>query len=177
MNDEKSSDQTAPQEPSLGHLFKAVVDPPQEDGPPWTHTFTPEIVQNDNDLIGNPDALEWANRFCMRLNGLRIANTIEDGGYVNIGGMLPWFASAIETGRMVGTQQHRGAQLYEVEGSYRDDPRSPNELKLLMIWTLARSNAEARENFMAHCHASGHEGPLFRKATVRSTGHMPLVIR
>jgi len=181
--DEKSQPQPAPQEPSLHSDDDAGY---SHSDPPFFGGLQNQVVDldvpvlkaveddNHNDLHGNPDALEWANRFCMIHAGKMIQNQLDEGSYFGIGSALPWFAGAIETGRMIGTQQFRGAQLYEVEGSYHVDE---HENKVIVVWVIARSNAEAREAFMEHCRQSKYQGPLFRKATVRSTGHMPLVVR
>lgn len=55
-------------------------------------------TENDTDLIDDTDARHWAQRFASRFpmvlqNGAGVTNDVESL-------VLPWFASAIETGRM-----------------------------------------------------------------------------
>ncbi len=54
--------------------------------------------ENDTDLIGDQDAIHWAERFASRFVVVRRPKDVvtEDAGDL----MLAWFAGAIETGRM-----------------------------------------------------------------------------
>lgn len=59
-------------------------------------------TENENDLHGDPDARHWAERF------IAVRSHVKFTKYRDIaddeGTMLAWFASAIETGRMVESE-------------------------------------------------------------------------
>lgn len=57
-------------------------------------------------LTDTTDAMIWAEEFCRIFKGWTVTDVPQDvQGVVDQGGMVAWFASAIETGRNAGRKE------------------------------------------------------------------------
>ena len=63
--------------------------------------------RTEHTLLASTDAMVWAQEFCRIFTGYTVRESAppSDQAVIDIGGMVAWFASALETGRDAGRRE------------------------------------------------------------------------